>query len=49
MEWIHSPVVYAALGDSMSIDDYAGGPGRGAASPLWRNRDDDFRPEPAAT
>jgi lysophospholipase L1-like esterase len=34
--------VYAALGDSMSIDDYAGGPGRGAASLLWRNRDDDF-------
>jgi hypothetical protein len=24
------------------IDDYAGGPGRGAASLLWRNRDDDF-------
>ena len=35
-------VIYAALGDSMSIDDYAGGPGRGAASLLWRNRDDDF-------
>jgi lysophospholipase L1-like esterase len=35
-------VVYAAVGDSMSIDDYAGGPGRGAASLLWRNRDDDF-------
>ena len=34
--------VYAALGDSMSIDDYAGGPGRGAASLLWRNRDHDF-------
>ncbi len=34
--------VYAALGDSMSIDDYAGGPGRGAASLLWRNRDDDL-------
>ncbi len=33
---------YAALGDSMSIDEYAGGPGRGAASLLWRNRDDDF-------
>jgi GDSL-like Lipase/Acylhydrolase family len=26
----------------MSIDDYAGGPGRRAASLLWRNRDDDF-------
>ena len=38
----HRRVVYAALGDSMSIDDYAGGPGRGAASLLWRNRDDDF-------
>jgi lysophospholipase L1-like esterase len=35
-------MTYAALGDSMSIDDYAGGPGRGAASLLWRNRDDDF-------
>lgn len=34
--------MYAALGDSMSIDLYAGGPGRGAASLLWRNRDDDF-------
>ena len=35
-----SGLVYAALGDSMSIDHYAGGPGRGAASLLWRNRDD---------
>jgi hypothetical protein len=26
----------------MSIDDDAGGPGRGAASLLWRNRDEDF-------
>jgi lysophospholipase L1-like esterase len=34
--------LYVALGDSMSIDDYAGGPGRGAASLLYRNRDDDF-------
>jgi hypothetical protein len=42
MEWTHGRVVYAALGDSMWIDDYAGGPGRGAASLLWRNRDDDF-------
>ena len=40
MAWIQSPVVYAALGDSMSIDDYAGGPGRGVASLLWRNLDD---------
>jgi lysophospholipase L1-like esterase len=39
---IHGRVAYAALGDSMSIDDYAGGPGRGAASLLWRNRDRDF-------
>jgi lysophospholipase L1-like esterase len=38
----HNRIVYAALGDSMSIDDYAGGPGRGAASLLWRNRDHDF-------
>jgi lysophospholipase L1-like esterase len=42
MESIRNPAVYAALGDSMSIDDYAGGPGRGAASLLWRNRDHDF-------
>jgi lysophospholipase L1-like esterase len=35
-------VVYTALGDSVSIDDYGGGPGRGAASLLWRNRDHDF-------
>ena len=34
--------LYVALGDSMSIDAYAGGPGRGAASLLHRNRDDDF-------
>jgi lysophospholipase L1-like esterase len=33
---------YVALGDSMSIDDYAGGPGCGAASLLFRNRDADF-------
>ena len=33
---------YVALGDSMSIDDYAGGPGRGAASLLHRNHDGDF-------
>ena len=33
---------YVALGDSSSIDVYAGGPGRGGASLLARNRDDDF-------
>ena len=33
---------YTALGDSMSIDVYAGGAGRGAASLLHRNRDTDF-------
>jgi hypothetical protein len=33
---------YVALGDSISIDDYAGGQGRGGASLLYRNRDDDF-------
>jgi lysophospholipase L1-like esterase len=33
---------YAALGDSISIDDYSGGPGRGGPSLLFRNRDDDF-------
>lgn len=36
------PVVYVALGDSLSIDHYAGGEGRGGASLLARNRDDDF-------
>ena len=35
-------LLYVALGDSMSIDVYAGGPGRGAASLLHRNRDADF-------
>jgi len=34
--------VFVALGDSISIDEYAGGPGRGGASLLFRNRDDDF-------
>jgi len=34
--------LYVALGDSISIDDYAGGPGRGGASLLARNRDEDF-------
>jgi lysophospholipase L1-like esterase len=38
------PVVYVALGDSISIDHYAGGEGRGGASLLARNRDDDFPP-----
>ena len=33
---------YVALGDSISIDVYAGGPGRGGASLLHRNRDGDF-------
>ena len=33
---------YVALGDSISIDDYAGGPGRGGASLLARNLDEDF-------
>jgi lysophospholipase L1-like esterase len=34
--------LYVALGDSMSIDAYAGGPGRGAASLVHRNLDADF-------
>ena len=34
--------MYVALGDSISIDLYAGGPGRGGASLLAHNRDDDF-------
>ncbi len=33
---------YVALGDSISIDDYSGGPGRGGPSLLFRNRDEDF-------
>jgi lysophospholipase L1-like esterase len=33
---------YVALGDSISIDLYAGGPGRGGPSLLARNRDEDF-------
>ena len=33
---------YVALGDSISIDVYAGGPGRGGPSLLARNRDEDF-------
>ncbi|MGH3981949.1 MAG: GDSL-type esterase/lipase family protein [Pseudonocardiaceae bacterium] len=39
---IGGPGVYVALGDSISIDHYAGGRGRGGASLLARNRDDDF-------
>ncbi|MCW2636996.1 MAG: hypothetical protein JWQ99_3363 [Blastococcus sp.] len=38
----HSPTHYVALGDSISIDDYSGGPGRGGASLLFANRDEDF-------
>src|SRR3954470_8291351 len=34
--------MYAALGDSISIDDYAGGPGRGGASLLAVNHDENF-------
>lgn len=33
---------YVALGDSVSIDDYSGGPGRGGPSLLFANRDEDF-------
>jgi lysophospholipase L1-like esterase len=33
---------YVALGDSISIDDYSGGPGTGGPSLVFRNRDDDF-------
>jgi hypothetical protein len=33
---------YVALGDSISIDDYSGGPGRGGASLFFANRDEDF-------
>ncbi len=40
--WHGGPQLYVALGDSISIDLYAGGPGRGGASLLARNRDDDF-------
>jgi lysophospholipase L1-like esterase len=37
-----SPSHYVALGDSISIDDYSGGPGCGGASLLFANRDGDF-------
>jgi lysophospholipase L1-like esterase len=37
-----SPIHYVALGDSVSVDDYSGGPGRGGASLLFANRDEDF-------
>lgn len=37
-----SQEIYVALGDSISIDLYAGGAGRGGASLLARNRDGDF-------
>ena len=37
-----SKPLYVSLGDSISIDDYAGGPGCGAASLLFENRDTDF-------
>jgi hypothetical protein len=33
---------YVSLGDSVSIDAYAGGPGRGAPALLYKNRDADF-------
>jgi lysophospholipase L1-like esterase len=33
---------YVALGDSISIDDYSGGPGCGGPSLLFTNRDEDF-------
>ena len=36
------PYCYVALGDSISIDEYAGGRGRGGASLLAGNRDEDF-------
>jgi lysophospholipase L1-like esterase len=39
---VAGPGAYVALGDSISIDDYSGGPGRGGASLLFANRDDDF-------
>jgi hypothetical protein len=39
---IASPAHHVALGDSISIDDYSGGPGRGGSSLLFSNRDDDF-------
>jgi hypothetical protein len=34
--------VYVALGDSISMDEYAGGAGRGGASLFACNRDEDF-------
>jgi lysophospholipase L1-like esterase len=42
MPMANAPRYYAALGDSMSIDAYAGGPGRGAPALLFKNQDADF-------
>ena len=42
MSVMAEPLSYVALGDSISVDDYAGGPGRGGPSLLFRNRDEDF-------
>src|SRR5690349_20217262 len=44
MKWtmFDRPRYYVSLGDSMSIDAYAGGPGKGAASLLLKNRGEDF-------
>jgi lysophospholipase L1-like esterase len=39
---VNASHTYVALGDSISIDDYSGGPGRGGPSLVFRNRDDDF-------
>jgi lysophospholipase L1-like esterase len=39
---VEAGAAYFALGDSISIDEYAGGAGRGGASLLARNRDDEF-------
>jgi lysophospholipase L1-like esterase len=37
-----TPKYYVSLGDSVSIDAYAGGPGRGAPALLLKNRNDNF-------
>ncbi len=42
MTMASAPKYYVSLGDSVSIDAYAGGPGRGAPALLLKNRATDF-------
>ena len=42
MPMANAPRYYVSLGDSMSVDDYAGAEGKGAASLLFANQNADF-------